>query len=268
MSRIVQKLKVFPISDLHLEFYQSATSLYNTLKPKLPDADVLVLAGDIGYPTGIPHRKNYVELLNLFKTKYEHVILVAGNHEYYQSKFHDRETAFQALNDICRESKVQLLEKSSVNIRGVTFLGTTLWSAVDAKSCKQMNDFKDAFKSQVDYLEEFIDSFKWLRTELSLPLMKEQSDESKLTKNIVITHHLPSDKLIHRKYQGHPANSGFATNLLGDLPLHNTSLWICGHSHEHMSINYGDTKLVLNPYGYPHEQETRETKLSTTVYEV
>ena len=165
--KLVNKsMKIFPLSDLHLEFYVSANALYEKLAPKLPDADVLILAGDIGYPVesklinGLGdrernHRQNYIDLLKLFKLKYSHVLLVPGNHEYYPSIAYDRRTVFQSLRSICQETQVTLLEKQSVQIDHVKFFGTTLWSAIDAYSVKRLNDFNYCFFKTLPNLLHF-----------------------------------------------------------------------------------------------------------------
>lgn len=252
-------MRIFPLSDLHLCYYASSRHLFDVLKPRLPEADVLVLAGDIGYPLGEKYKTNYVDMLNLFKEKYKHVILVPGNHEYYCCKDYDRNEAFESLRDICKTTDVTLLEKSSITIGDIKFLGTTLWSAVDKPTFKKMNDSNLVFNNHISYIEEFVDSFRWLKQEL-LTETKE--------KKVVITHHLPTQRLIHYNYHSSPLNSGFATEILDLLNLKNVHLWICGHSHESMISSYGDTKLVLNPYGYPQEQDTKSTHVSYKTFDV
>jgi len=247
-------LKIFTISDLHLEFYTSAPQLFDKLLPRLPEADVCVLAGDIGYPIDrkgfntkgvITHAQNYKNLLKLFKSKYEHTILVGGNHEYYVSSLGNRQVPFQALRSICDESGVHLLEKQKVKIRDVTFLGTTLWSCIDERTSKSMNDFTDAFGHQLDYVEEFVDSYRWLRNELN----------GTTEQTVVVTHHLPTKRLISDIYLDSPLNSAFYTNILDRLVMKNVKLWCCGHSHMPKQIKYGEAQIVLNPVGYPGEDK-------------
>ena len=139
-------------------------------------------------------------------------------------------------------------------------MGTTLWSLIDSEACNCLSDFnKQIFYSKIEYIEEFIDSYRWLKKEL-------KNDPN--SKKIIITHHIPTNRLIHEKYLNHRANSAFVTDILHKLILKNTPLWICGHSHEFMSITYGETKLVLNPYGYPHEQLSKSNPLSSIIYEI
>ena len=258
----LRKMRVFPMSDLHLEMYQSGKKVYELLKPKLPEADVLVLAGDIGYPQNRPfskidHRQNYKDFLTLIRPHYPRVVLIAGNHEYYPSLY-DRKACFQALAELCKETDVDLLEKSSVTIDGVKFIGTTLWSAIDELASGQMNDFRTAFQNRIEYLMEFSDCYKWLKTELEF--------DFDANRTVVITHHLPTNRLIHPKYADSSINSGFATDILDTLEMHKVSLWVCGHTHEGKTIKYGDSVLTTNPMGYPNER--KDTAFQFETFEV
>ncbi len=69
---------------------------------------------------------------------------------------------------------------------------------------------------------------------------------------IVLTHHLPSYKLIHPKYEGHPLNFCFAANLeeMMKSPIRS---WLCGHSHTGCEVEIKGVKCGLNPFGYPGE---------------
>src|SRR3990167_3778330 len=159
-------MKIYCLSDLHLAHSQNIEPV---LSLKLPPADVLVLAGDIGYPQGENHQKNYSDALAFFKEKYSHVILVPGNHEYYccsRNKLgnsSERKEILKDLQNICDKNQVHLLEKSIIIIDGVKFLGTTLWSAIDKRAARLIADFPFVFRNRIDYLGEFIDSYRWLR---------------------------------------------------------------------------------------------------------
>ena len=83
---------------------------------------------------------------------------------------------------------------------------------------------------------------------------------------IVLTHHLPTYTLIHPKYEGHPLNYCFATNLeeMIQSPIRG---WLCGHSHTASEVEINAVKCALNPFGYPGEPNTgysREKVLEIT----
>ena len=103
-------VRLHVVSDLHVEF--AAFELPTV------DADVVVLAGDVGQgTTGIRLARRWAGG--------RPVLFVAGNHEYYRH-------ALPALTDQMRAeaaaSPVQVLENDEVVLEGVRFLGCTLWS--------------------------------------------------------------------------------------------------------------------------------------------
>src|SRR5439155_7258727 len=83
------KPKIIYVSDLHLEFYKKLKQLLNYINfNDWPDADILILAGDIMNIKSDDRslKKRFTKLIKLFKEKYKNVIYVAGNHEYYGCK--------------------------------------------------------------------------------------------------------------------------------------------------------------------------------------
>ena len=69
-------MRIFGISDIHLEFLPACDEF--TFTRKWPAADVLVLAGDIGSPIGAFDRyKRFLEHVN---RTYPTVIFISGNY--------------------------------------------------------------------------------------------------------------------------------------------------------------------------------------------
>lgn len=66
-------------SDLHLEFYKNININDFFDISKIEEPTTLILAGDVGYPT----HKNYEIFLSECSKIFKHIILIAGNHEYY-----------------------------------------------------------------------------------------------------------------------------------------------------------------------------------------
>ncbi len=78
-------MKIQIASDIHLEFYKNKPRdrhFFQTLVDPSTAADVLVLAGDIGYPEDHITR----EFIKWACESWPKVYWVLGNHEYY-SKF-------------------------------------------------------------------------------------------------------------------------------------------------------------------------------------
>lgn len=101
--------RIHLLSDIHLE-----TGPY-VIPPEL-DYDVLVAAGDIG-----PVEQAIEWLASLGKP----VVYVLGNHEYWGREYSDVLAVAKAA---AAGSQVHVLEKGSVVIQGVRFLGATLWT--------------------------------------------------------------------------------------------------------------------------------------------
>jgi Icc-related predicted phosphoesterase len=245
---------IYSISDLHLEHYKDMDLMLNKLL--FPEANILVLAGDIGDPIKCP--SNLIKFLSYVKLKYQHVIMVAGNHEYYGCD-KNREKVIPALRILCESTGVHLLDREVKIIEGIRFVGATLWSAIDDKATSILNDFNFAFNHRVEYLEAFITDYQFIKRSLEESL-------NSIEPVVVITHHLPTNRLIHTRYKDHEANSAFNTNILDLLALHKVKYWFCGHTHEYAETKYGDTKLFVNPLGYPNE--IKYTVVKDTVWEV
>lgn len=250
-------VKVFAISDLHLELRE--TSLVEIIDSiKWSEADVLVLAGDISNSSD----KGLAILDKFFShvvLKYKHIIYVPGNHEYYCSEDFNRLEALKRIAEVCQKNKVILLNRDSITIEGTLFIGTTLWSAIEKEALDRMNDFKKAFKDKLDYLCEFVKDYTYLKNTLE----QEIKGQDKI---VVITHHLPTNRLVHPKFLGYPSWSAFSTEVLDNMNMHQVKLWIAGHTHEYMSVKYGNSKLIVNPVGYPGE--VRVTKVSEEVFDI
>ena len=234
-------MRIRVLSDLHLEF--------KDWTPPKANADVVVLAGDIHVGVkGIEWARRSFPSIP--------IVYVAGNHEFYGEHIHDM------TQELLREGRrlgVDVLDARSAVIGGVRFLGATLWtdfalggndpSAIDrAMTDAQygMYDFQvirsgDNGKfGPTDARAIHLAQVGWLRSQLT--------DEFVGT-TVVVTHHLPHRRSIHRKYKASSLNPSFASdlsNLMGSC----VSLWIHGHTHESFDYVVNSTRVVCNPRGY------------------
>lgn len=73
-------------------------------------------------------------------------------------------------------------------------------------------------------------------------------------KIIMLTHFVPTFKLIEKKYQnmGLHRTSWFASDL-EHLIKHPIKIWICGHTHSIIECTVNDTPCMINAYGYGDE---------------
>jgi predicted phosphodiesterase len=230
-------MKLHILTDLHIEF--------GDFMPPPIDADVVVLAGDIGLG---------ISGVRWAAQRFPHtpVIYIAGNHEFYR---HDI-----ALIDelrVAAKDNIHLLENDSIEINGVRFLGTTLWTDfalygdVEQLAAMQyaegrMNDYaiianrNRRFRPQ-DSLAIHTRSRHWLAAKLTEPFDGE---------TVVVTHHAPSARSIHGRFRDSPLSAAFASNLEKMIGADRVALWIHGHMHDSFDYEIDGTRVVCNPRGY------------------
>ncbi|WP_353234740.1 metallophosphoesterase [Diaphorobacter ruginosibacter] len=274
-------MKIQLLSDLHLETHPQ-------FQPEpAPGADVLVLAGDVGsYQPGSRLTGEHFGLerfspLPQFAHWPTPVIYVPGNHEYDHQDF---DNAHARLRRSCEQLGLIWLERESLILDGVRFVGTTLWSDFDALAQE------NALSNPTRYLQEREKAFRaanfYLRKTLGTrhgeaflaAQVREQSLVCQAWLNdalrqspyehgptVVVTHFAPSLKSADPRYGLVPGTAGFC-NVMDDL-LPYADLWI--HGHLHSPSNYTVTglradgsshscRVVANPLGYAvkGEQET------------
>lgn len=121
-------MKINLVSDIHLETYdwipkfsaRKATQMFQNIFA----CDVLVLAGDI-----VSSPRMLTEWL---ETSPVPVVYLLGNHEYYGKSFDNTPNVFRTV--LQKLSHVHLLDRDTVTINGVKFIGTTLWTDFDKKT--------------------------------------------------------------------------------------------------------------------------------------
>jgi predicted MPP superfamily phosphohydrolase len=251
-------VKINYLSDLHLEFYD--TFDFHKIFNFDNNGEILCLCGDIGYP----ENKIYGDFLDYCSKKFKYVFLISGNHEYYSNNnLKTIKTTNIMLEDLCNKfnnvyflnNKVKYLEEYKLY-----FIGSTLWTELPEdihknKAKDYYNDFKKIyyewdnlkFSLNEDYLN-FLNAESVEFITNSLNIYKDQ-------KKIVLTHHLPTYKIITEKYKNSGYNFFFANNLDDLIKNNNITAWLCGHSHTPNKINIDKTIISLNPIGYPDENK-------------
>lgn len=237
-------------SDVHLEFYNEnlnkITRLFDINQNK---ADFLLLAGDIGHPS----KRSYAHFLQQMSPYFQKVIVIPGNHEYYNAK-----KSIEQVDTLCRQvcsslpqQNVMFLQNEECRLSShMTVYGTTMWAHIpDSKAnivSSMMNDYRcignfstntsnELHQKAVLKLNEFIDK---------------QDDEQRV---IVLTHHIPSFDLIDGCFKTpfyNDLNCAFAT----DMPIRHDpkiAAWVYGHTHKPKV----EGKFYCNPIGYPGENK-------------
>jgi len=212
------------------------------------DTDVLVIAGDFGLMS------QYSELIPILVDKYPHIVLVVGNHEFYNS---DRETVMAELGKLLlKYDNFHVLEDSHVTIDGQRFIGSTLWFP-DTKSARpnwrMLNDF--------NVIHGFRDWVFEVNTKSVEFLVKNVKPT-----DIVVTHHLPTAQASDKKWWDSPLQPFFVCNMERVLIMQHPKLWVFGHTHD----NYNNlfllpsrqrTRLICNPFGYAGENPDYQDNL-------
>lgn len=249
--------KISVISDIHLETGNSLASIMPDIIP-----DVFVLAGDIHNGT---NAESFIEKL-LEKAP---VIYVAGNHEFYYKIFptvyDDMKFMEERLNirqDFKGLShKLWVLNNNTIELLGIRFIGTTLWTDYDQGSPNTMFEAARCMRDHhvikrpdgsrflpEDAYKAFKEATAYIRESLSHPFAGN---------TIVITHHTPSFQSVSEEFEGNALNGAFHSNLEYIMEECHPEVWIHGHTHTAMDYNIGSTRIVCNPHGYPHESRVR-----------
>ena len=228
-------MRIQYFSDIHLEF--AGMELPET------DADAIVAAGDIGVG---------LRGVDWLKKTSKPVIYVAGNHEFYG---YDHPSHIKALQGASANSNVHFLERESVVIDDVRFLGCTLWTELGGEDNERMeelvyavNDFrKIKYAGEPLGFREYInmhwDSRRWLIKEL---------DKSFAGLTVVVTHHAPT----HWSWRENPNSvrrHAYCNDLKELFHNHEIAAWIHGHIHEVSDYRCAGAAIVCNPRGYHPE---------------
>ncbi|MDP2341356.1 MAG: metallophosphoesterase [Deltaproteobacteria bacterium] len=235
-------MKIHVLSDLHVEFAPFV--------PPPTDADVVVLAGDIGVGHG---GADFARAAFLDKP----VLYVCGNHELYRQSL----SLIGALKEKHAGTNLHVLDDDAVIIGGVRFIGSTLWTDFDvfgedrrdeamvtADVC--MNDFRliendDGSRFQARHARALhLKSRAFLTDHLALPFDGP---------TVVITHHGAFREVNAERYRGDLLSAAFTSDLEPLIDGTRVNLWISGHTHHCIDVVKNGTRMVANQRGYPHE---------------
>ena len=259
-------MKIQLLSDLHLEAHPHWRA------QPAPAADVLVLAGDVGsYQPGSQLVDADFGLTQFSKAAGwpTPVIFVPGNHEYDGLDF---DGAHARLQDTCARLGLHWLERDTLVLQGVRFVGNTLWTDFDALSpadptsanalALQLKARDKAFRAANFYLR------KTLTQRAGQPWLAEGMRQQALVcqqwlrdalatafdgPTVAITHFAPSLMSADPRYGMVPGTAGFC-NALDDL-LPYAQLWLHGHLHAPSDYVHRGCHVVANPLGYARKNE-------------
>jgi predicted phosphodiesterase len=262
-----RRMRIQLFSDLHLERYPD-------FQPQIaPDTDVVVLAGDIGSYQSNSRLQDDDFGLGRFSPRRPgapraRVLYIPGNHEFDSL---DYGAAYARLRATCAALGIEWLDRDTIVIDRVRFIGTTLWADFDALAsretelARQLKAREKAFRAANYYLSKnttlqdgvpmlaeaqrtlSLDCQAWLRAALATPF-----DGT----TVAVTHYAPSLLSADPRYGLTPGTAGFC-NALDDLFPH-AQLWLHGHLHCFNDYTVEGSldgrawacRVVANPLGY------------------
>lgn len=237
-------------SDLHIEYKND--DIPDPLDYITPNADILILAGDIGSLYKINQLEGFlIKICQYFK----YVIYVPGNQEYYTFNDHNNHpVGMNILTDRLYkiEQNIQnlfILNKSSIMIEDVCITGCTLWSDLKISIPKFIvrihgisNEiYTQKFNSDLNYINKMID----------------HCDKNNY-KLVVVTHYCPSYTVTNNCKKKDKYISLYTSNLDYLLDTNKIHTWICGHIHTNFDYKHNEvcTRIVGNQKGKPKDKIT------------
>jgi Icc-related predicted phosphoesterase len=261
-------LNIQLMSDLHLEAHPHFVPLVSA------KADVLVLAGDIGsyQPGSLLAAQGAVDFgLSRFSPRQDlagwpvPVLFVPGNHEYDGMAFEDADAR---LRQTCEALGIIYLHQRVEIIRGVRFVGCTLWSDFEAlvplqgPLSVQLKAREKAQRAADFYLRKTGTTLNGEPFLSDAIIAKSEADQAWLAKalavpfagpTVVVTHFAPSLRSVDPRYGLTPGSAGFCNAL--DHLFAGVTLWLHGHLHcAHDYVDQG-CRVVANPLGYARKNE-------------
>jgi Icc-related predicted phosphoesterase len=240
-------MKLLILSDLHTEFLQ-----YWDLPESLPDFDVCVLAGDIA---GSP-AKGVEFALSAPALAGKPVVYVPGNHDFYGGEIENR---IRVGKEACAGTNVHLLDRDTVIIDGVRFVGTILWTdyALDGQRPWSM-----AVAARALYDHKVIERrgpHGAVRFSPADALARHQADRAFIERalaapfdgpTVVVTHHAPHPGSVAQRFRDDALTPCFVSDLSEVIDRHQPALWIHGHTHDNFDYRVGATRVVCNAKGF------------------
>jgi len=237
-------MKLNILSDLHLNC--------GALEIPCNDADVVILAGDIARPQ---------EAVSWALGFAKPVLYVPGNHEYYGGSIAG---AADELKQLCAGTNIRFLDNDQVIIKGVRYLGSTLWTDFMLWTDGEQRSLA------MQEAQRFMRDFSIIHVDEPVPRLFTPDDaaalcradarwlESRLAEphagpTVVITHHAPSRQSIHSRFAGSLLNGCFVSDLQHLADGQRAQLWVHGHTHDSFDYLLNGTRVVCNPRGYAKE---------------
>lgn len=245
-------MRIREFSDLHLE-------IAPYIIPAMPDdkETTLVLAGDICSFGAFKH----YELLffKLASKMFKHVVYVPGNHESYRYNISKVKEKFEEIKHDFKLHNIHMLNRDTLVIDDVAFIGATLWTDMNKGSpftmidaAQGMNDYR-VIRSGPNYRRlKPIDTAAIHVADKNYIAQELNRLRNEVRKTVVVTHHAMSELSVHDKWRGNSLNHAYFSNM--EEFIFDNVPDVCFHGHMHDTFHYklGVTDVYCNPRGYAH----------------
>lgn len=248
------------MSDLHLETQDFPW--------RLPTGEILIIAGDLCHaayldpqhrePHAVAHRDRVQRFVASATASFEHVLLIAGNHDHYHGVIEDTVTALRR-----HLPGVTVLDDEAVDIAGVRFFGTTLWSDFAGHSDADLSRLKRGIgeyffvktrtsdRAGPDGLAKLVPQDTLRRHVSALDAMKRVVLSADARPTVVISHHAPSRKGLNPLHAGNGLDGAYASDLDALIAsFSNVPVWVHGHTHIKRTYRIGAVTLRANCRGF------------------
>jgi len=271
-------------SDIHLEF--GPIEIKNT-----EGADLLILSGDICVAVQLTHKsvnedKRSRAIHDFFEmccNEYDNVIYIVGNHEHYNGDF--QRTIPHLKEHLCHLDNLHILDKETVTIDDVTFIGGTLWTDMNKEDPStlisisgMMNDFIKVANGKLDNnSDKPYNRIKRLRPDdvvvdhkAMLEYIRTIVDDKHNQKFVVVGHHAPSKLSTKPQYKDDYEMNGAYSSELSEFILDypQIKMWTHGHTHDTFDYLVGSTRVVCNPRGYANYEQRADDFNPNIIFEV
>ncbi|MFC6652697.1 metallophosphoesterase family protein [Paenibacillus rhizoplanae] len=227
-------------------------------------SQVLVIAGDLGHL----NKQNY-ELLLAFKRYYAHILVVAGNHDYYLVNSKERYKLQTSMN---RWSEMKALGGS---IEGVHFLEGDCfeWDGVWYGGIGIWYDFAYGIQVLGHSLSYMLDIWANQMNDRNYTIgsprrpveffweQKEKLDRIIHDSDVIITHVSPDWSHISDEQTHDPISRCYYFDGSGYLGHIGGKVWCSGHVHLNHSYMSNGCLFVNNALGYPAENKRQKGRI-------
>jgi len=274
-------------SDIHLEF--GPIEIKNT-----DGVDLLILSGDICVAVDVLHKdesdkksRKIHDFFEMCSKEYKNVIYIVGNHEHYNGDF--QQTIPHLKRSLGHLDNLHILDKESVTIEDVTFIGGTLWTDMNKEDAStmisisdMMNDFIKVANGKIQNGIKAEDNKPYYRIKRLRPddvvvdhkamleYIRTIVDDKPNQKFVVVGHHAPSKLSTKPQYKDDYEMNGAYSSELSEFILDypQIKMWTHGHTHDTFDYLVGSTRVVCNPRGYANYEQRADDFNPNIIFEV